>query len=498
MQVTNVQAATLSGNLTGDLIGNTYGLTGTSFVNIIGNISGNVFTGNGSGLTNLNGANVTGQVANALVAGTVYTNAQPNITSLGNLPYLQVSNNANADGVIRQTSSGNIAFTTGSGNTTTWQLTTQYHPNNSTNYPGDRYLRLRGNVTNPTTAVAGDRILGRVGYVYNGTNNGIAVSETWVATPISANANVVWQGGTWNMVTGNPQGDTGNSTATSTQNLLTFTNSGQLQILQGTAPNVSLGQAQSSLLITNYGGSSANLVPAGGINFQRARGNRDANASVQPGDQIGRSVFIPYSNGSFQSGNTAVYRVVVDSTYVANDTIVPMSHQFVTMANVANVATSRVTSFYANGLADLPGNLNVAGTSNLGAVGNVIITGGTANYVLSTNGSGNLSWVAQSGGGGTPGGANTELQFNNNGAFGGISNVTWNGANISLGAVANVKITGGSNNEVMRTDGTGNLSFSSIAETLLVGTRAGPYTVPITNYTFQVTARTGNVTVYVN
>jgi hypothetical protein len=222
------------------------------------------------------------------------------------------------------------------------------------------------------------------------------------STPISANANVVWQGGQWAMATGNPQGDTGNATATSDQNVLIFTNSGQLQILQGTAPNVSLGQAQSSLLITNYGTSTANLVQAGGINFQRARGNRDANTSVQPGDQIGRSVFIPYSNGAFQSGNTAVYRVVVDSTYVANDTIVPMSHQFVTMANVANVATTKTTSFYANGLADLPGNLNVAGTSNLGAVGNVIITGGTANYVLSTNGSGNLSWVAQSGGGGTP------------------------------------------------------------------------------------------------
>ena len=46
-------------------------------------------------------------------------------------------------------------------------------------------------------------------------------------------------------------------------------------------------------------------------------------------------------------------------------------------------------------------NLNVTTSSNLGNVGNVIITGGTANYVLSTNGSGNLNWVAQSGGGGT-------------------------------------------------------------------------------------------------
>jgi hypothetical protein len=283
-----------------------------------------------------------------------------------------------------------------------------------------------------------------------------------------------------------------------------------LSITPGTAPNTSLGQSTSSIVVTNYGSSTANLVQVGGLNFNRARGNRDSQTNVAAGDQVGRSVFIAYSNGAYQSSNIAQYRVNVESTYVANDVIVPMSHNFVTVANVANVATFLTTSFNSNGLANFPGNivttgtanlgaLNVANVSNLGNVGNVIITGGTANYVLSTNGSGNLDWVAQSGGGGTPGGSNTELQFNNNGTFGGISTVTWNGSNISLGAVGNVKVTGGVNNEVMRTDGTGNLSFSSIAQNLLVGTRAGPYTVPITNYTFQVTTRTsGNVTVYVN
>jgi hypothetical protein len=44
------------------------------------------------------------------------------------------------------------------------------------------------------------------------------------------------------------------------------------------------------------------------------------------------------------------------------------------------------------------GNLSVTGTSNLGPASNVIITGGTAGYVLSTNGSGTLSWAAPGGG----------------------------------------------------------------------------------------------------
>lgn len=45
------------------------------------------------------------------------------------------------------------------------------------------------------------------------------------------------------------------------------------------------------------------------------------------------------------------------------------------------------------------GNLNVTDTANLGNIGNVKITGGTANYVLQTDGQGNLSWAAQTGGG---------------------------------------------------------------------------------------------------
>lgn len=65
------------------------------------NITANtgVFTGNGAGLTNIAGANVTGQVGNALVAGTVYTAAQPNITSVGTLTSLTVSGNANVGNI---------------------------------------------------------------------------------------------------------------------------------------------------------------------------------------------------------------------------------------------------------------------------------------------------------------------------------------------------------------------------------------------------------------
>ena len=125
---------------------------------------------------------------------------------------------------------------------------------------------------------------------------------------------------------------------------------------------------------------------------------------------------------------------------------------------------------------------------------------GMNTQVLMTDGTGNLTWTNSGGGGGggSPGGANTQLQFNNNGIFGGIANVTFAMGNITLGNVANVKIAGGVAQDVLKTDGAGNLSFASIAESLVVVGRAGTVTVAINNYTMNVEARSGNVLVYVN
>ena len=90
----NVVVITGTGaNITGyaNITGN---ITSAGSLSITGNINGNVITGNGSGLTNLAGANISGQVANALVAGTVYTASQPNITSVGTLTSLTVGPNS--------------------------------------------------------------------------------------------------------------------------------------------------------------------------------------------------------------------------------------------------------------------------------------------------------------------------------------------------------------------------------------------------------------------
>jgi hypothetical protein len=62
----------------------------------LGNVaSANYFVGSGNNLSNIQGANISGTVALSTTAGTVTTNAQPNITSIGTLISLSVSGNAN-------------------------------------------------------------------------------------------------------------------------------------------------------------------------------------------------------------------------------------------------------------------------------------------------------------------------------------------------------------------------------------------------------------------
>ena len=120
-------------NVTISAAGNANVVTVTgSTVEIVGNVSAtnanlgnavtaNFFIGSGANLANIAGANVTGQVANALVAGTVYTAAQPNITSVGTLTSLSVTGNISSGNATL----GNLA----TANFFTGTLTTNAQPN---------------------------------------------------------------------------------------------------------------------------------------------------------------------------------------------------------------------------------------------------------------------------------------------------------------------------------------------------------------------------------
>jgi len=72
--------------------------------------------------------------------------------------------------------------------------------------------------------------------------------------------------------------------------------------------------------------------------------------------------------------------------------------------------------------------LTVSSITSLGPLSNVRITGGINGYYIQTDGLGNLTWSAGtgSGGSGSPGGSNAQIQFNDAGSFLGNSALTFN------------------------------------------------------------------------
>lgn len=81
---------------------------------------------------------------------------------------------------------------------------------------------------------------------------------------------------------------------------------------------------------------------------------------------------------------------------------------------------------------------------SLGDAGNVKLEGGINGYVLQTDGTGNLTWQAQAGnvtGNGSPGGANTQIQYNRTGVFGGSAGFTYNNVSNTL-SVQNIALSG--------------------------------------------------------
>ena len=151
-------------------------------------------------------------------------------------------------------------------------------------------------------------------------------------------------------------------------------------------------------------GYSAGLPP---IDIVAANGNIVTNHNFPTGNVTSNTVFANhyyYGNGAAFSSDPAGSNTQVQYNKAG---VFGASSQF-TFDSVTSTLTAK--------------NLSVTTSANLGAVGNVTITGGTNGYVLQTDGAGDLSWTAQTGGGGgggNPGGANTQVQFNNAGAFGG-------------------------------------------------------------------------------
>ena len=143
------------------------------------------------------------------------------------------------------------------------------------------------------------------------------------------------------------------------------------------------------------------------------------------GNNLGANTLLPVVD---TTGTAITEKVTVGN--VANfmlteaGNLLPEAGVAVISYSVANAAQPNITSV---------GNLTGLTITNLN---NFHLPGGTNGYVLQTNGNGNLNWTAQSGSGnGSPGGANSQIQFNDSGLFEGSASLTWDAGNSQLNTV---------------------------------------------------------------
>ncbi len=138
---------------------------------------------------------------------------------------------------------------------------------------------------------------------------------------------------------------------------------------------------------------------------------------------------------------------------------------------VTNIVANTISasSNVSMGNVSVGGNLAVTGTANIFElkvsnnatfpnIENVKIQGGTNGYYVRTDGQGNITFATLTSAGG-PG----TLQYNLNNTFAGIPNVVYANGNLSLGTIANVKMSGGLNGYFLQTDGAGNLTWQAVA-----------------------------------
>jgi hypothetical protein len=510
---------------------NTTESVGVMTVNSYGNVRANYFIGNGSQLTGLS----TITVANANYsnfAGTVINASQPNITSLGTLTSLTVTGNITA-GNVAGGNLVNATYISGNGSLLTSLTGTNVVGNvpyagtsnyantansiTGTNVSGNVNYAITSNWANIANSVSGTNVSGNVSYAitsnYANTANAVAGANVSGNVSYAITSNYA---NTANAVTGsNVSGQVGNAllagtvytnaqpniTSVGSLTGLTLTSNSNIT-LSGTLSQVSGANLVSGTYLTGTLTTAAqpNITSVGTLTSLSITGNLTAGNA-----NLGNSVVANFFTGS-GAGLTSVIAVTA-GTVTTNAQPAITSVGTLTSLIVGN---NTANTTFGNGTITASGNISFTGSNvSLGSITNLKITGGTAGYFMTTDGAGNLSWGATSGGGGvSASGSDTQIQFNDGGVLGATSNLTFNktskiltvdrivninGANLGSN-VSNVYIGGGSTNQILKTDGAGNLSWiAQPVATITVDNYTGDGTT--TAYTLSVTPTSINQTI---
>ena len=404
-------------NLNGTLTSNSNSQPNITTVGTLGNLSvtGNISSGNAN-LGNLAIANY--------FTGTLTTNAQPNITSVGTLGNISVTGNSNL---------GNLAsanFFSGDG----YLLSNLTVASGSTIVSGSSNVKVELN-SNVNVTVAG--VANIVTFTSTGSNVNGYLTVTGNVT--SGNANL-GNAATANYFIGNLYGPANTANTVTTNAQPNITSVGTL-----TSLDVS-GNITSGNVYANSGLIKAQYLQGDGSNLT----NLSAGVILVNGNS---NVNIPIANGNVNIsavGNANILVVTgtgvnVDGTINATGTI---TGNF--SGNVITASQGNITS-----LGNLT-SLTVTGTSNLGNVGNVKITGGASGGYLFTDGTGNLTFgsIVNT----PPGGANNDVQFKDGGTYQGSSNFTFNPTSNLVSINGNLSVTGNAN--------VGNLNATLLTGTL--------------------------------
>ena len=181
----------------------------------------------------------------------------------------------------------------------------------------------------------------------------------------------------------------------------------------------------------------------------------DILASGAGGGGPGGNIYeVQYNGGAYLSGNSQFKYDQANSLLIANN------FQVNTIANIA-AAT-------------------VLGHLDIDSIGNLHIPGGSANYIIKTDGAGNLSWGSPTST--TAAGSNTQIQFNSSGAFGATAALTFNTVSNLLFAT-NLSGDGGNIANITGANVSGvvaNAAYSANAGNATIATSAGSAGVAVT------------------